>query len=683
MEFFLGAFEQEWERRRAALLHDLEVGRNVDADWPLRRVGGSAVLEDAEAGKARRVGARTKSSNNARLARSADRTMRLRFTALARGSQPAVVKLASYGGGRRAAAMGRYASREGAVAVENERGQSILGKAAVAAEVAQWEHLFAHRAASRDVAVFQAIIDMAAVGADSCNDACVREILRAGLGERRFVYAVDQASTGKVVVHGVAMLRQRDGSRLSGDAKAASIVEKRMAKSEVAKGVRASFRFHGYGNGVEFGTARVRELARRFPEVVKDERGRSILSHQKAGDLVQKEWRRDLHSRKSRDVMHLVISARRGTDATAFENAVRDFLGAQFAGYRYIFALHDPVRDPRETGQGGKRPHIHAHAIVTMRSETGERIVTSPQVFRDWRSRMAASARDQGLDMELTDRRESASPPAYIRKQVRPVGYAGRTEHVGTSQAAQARYDAKRSNVARLARSDRTRVYATQAAQVWRDLAGDDGSAASDFAARQVQRLAEVSLQYKKDFENRSISTDNGNYKSNMVAIVELVDGEGMAMRNMSRAEFEIYEKRVEAVLSDFELSVRPEDRQDLSEIAAAARDVVNIRREYLQLVEQQAGSRNSERHDREERRDAGVGNADAEGSILPKERALTPAHASDGHTPQHGTPARPGEEEGAASRKVERSDSEQGHFERSRPSTRESEHNELDERDR
>ena len=181
MEFFLGAFEQEWERRRAALLHDLEVGRNVDADWPLRRTRGSAALENGGAGKARRVGTRTHSSHNARLAPSADRTMRLRFNALARGSQPAVVKLASYGGGRRTAAMGRYVSREGAIAVENERGQSILGKSAVAAEVAQWEHLFANRAASRDVAVFQATMDMEAIGADRFNDAQVRAILRAPL----------------------------------------------------------------------------------------------------------------------------------------------------------------------------------------------------------------------------------------------------------------------------------------------------------------------------------------------------------------------------------------------------------------------------------------------------------------------------------------------------------------------
>ena len=59
---------------------------------------------------------------------------------------------------------------------------------------------------------------------------------------------------------------------------------------------------------------------------------------------------------------------------------------------------------------------------------------------------MAEKAREQGIEMELTDRRELASAPAYSRNQVRPVSYRGRTEHDATSEAARARYQAKRSN---------------------------------------------------------------------------------------------------------------------------------------------------------------------------------------------------------------------------------------------
>ena len=33
MEFFLGAFERDWERRRAALLHEVQVRQAPDLDW--------------------------------------------------------------------------------------------------------------------------------------------------------------------------------------------------------------------------------------------------------------------------------------------------------------------------------------------------------------------------------------------------------------------------------------------------------------------------------------------------------------------------------------------------------------------------------------------------------------------------------------------------------------------------
>jgi hypothetical protein len=111
---------------------------------------------------------------------------------------------------------------------------------------------------------------------------------------------------------------------------------------------------------------------------------------------------------------------------------------------------------------------------------------------------------------------------------------------------------------------------------------------------------------------------------------------------------------------------------------------VVNIRREYLQFNERQADSRSFGRYVCEESRNAGAGDADTKGSISRQEPARTAAPTSDGHASQHGgTPGSPGNEAGAESKKVERSDLEQSRSERSRSSTQESEHNQLDERDR
>lgn len=590
MEFFPGAFEREWERRRAVLLHEMQLGQAERNDWDEPRRGGVARIGDEGLGGFGRA-RRRQGGNGLRWSRggagAAGRLMRTRFGALARGSQPAVVKLASYGGGARAGAMMSYTSRGGELAVENERGERVLGKDALAEQRAEWEHLFDNRAASRDLGVFHVSVDTASLRDDVDLDDQLREILRSGFGDRRLVYAARERSPGDLHVSGVVVLRDGSGERLTGDRKAAGIVQQRFDDSDAGRDVEARFRFHGYGNGVEWGTARVRELVASSNGEVRDDTGRLIGDATQAGDLVQKEWRKELHSRKGRDVMHLIVSARAGTDGAAFEAAVREFLGGQFAGHRYVFAVHDPALDPKEMAEGGKRPHIHAHAIVTMRSETGDRIVTSPQMFREWRAVMAEKAREQGIDMELTDRREFASAPAYTRNQIRPVSYRGRTEHEGTSSAAHNRYRAKRSNGINLATTDRSRHYAATAAEAWSDLANQAGdSREGAFALRQSGRLKGLT----ENTQNERVFADSANEPvkniTNMIELTEFVNGEDGQMREMTRPEFEAYETRVEAVLASVEQTLDEADRGDFDEIAAAAREVVDIRREYLDLTE-------------------------------------------------------------------------------------------------
>lgn len=593
MEFLPGAFEQEWERRRAVLQHEMQMGRFDEGEWDEPRRGGAGWLPDEGSRGPGRVrllsgGSRARWSRDG--AGSGGRAMRARFAALARGSQPAVVKLASYGGGGRAGAMMSYTSRGGELAVENERGERVLGRDALAEQRAEWEHLFDNRVASRDLGVFHVSMDAASLRSDVDQDDQVREILRSGFGDRRFVYTARERSPDELHVSGVVVLRDGHGERLTGDRKAAEIVQRRYGDSDAGRDVEARFRFHGYGNGVEWGTARVREIVAGAEREVRDDTGRLIGDATQAGDLVQKEWRKGLHSRKGRDVMHLIVSARAGTDAAAFEGAVREFLGEQFAGHRYLFVVHDPALDPKEITEGGKRPHIHAHAIVTMRSETGERIVASPQLFRDWRALMAEKAREQGIDMELTDRREFANAPAYTRNQVRPVSYRGRTEYEGTSIAAHARYQAKRSDRINLATSARSTRYAGAAAEIWNDLAMEArGTSEGAFAQQQKDRLEGLRNGNRKDIVFAIHDVFSVKNMSDMIASVQFVNGEDGQMREMTRPEFEAYEKRVEAVLSSVERSIDEADRAGFKEVAAAAREVVDIRREHLELSEQQA----------------------------------------------------------------------------------------------
>ncbi|WP_367118838.1 conjugal transfer protein TraA [Mesorhizobium sp.] len=416
----------------------------------------------------------------------------------------------------------------------------------------------------------------------------------------------DQAD-GALTVQGAVVLRSGQGERLTGDDKAASIIQARYDASAAAQGA-ARFSFQGYGNGVEYGASKLRSLVERHDGNVRDDRGQIVGDEKLAGDLVQKEWRGDLHSRKGRDVMHLIMSARAGTNVEAFENAAHDFLAEQFAGHRYGFAMHDPANDPKEEGEGGKRPHVHAHAIITMRSESGDRIETTPQVFREWRATMAEKARARGIAMEMTDRREFASPPAFTRNQVRPVSSEGRTEHVGTSEAAQGRYDAKRGGRRSLAKAERSRQYAIKATQSWQKIAlasGDRRVVA--YAEQQRDHLTASLSAGQAEASVNVVHADFGSkFRANLVTLQKVVL-EGQEMRETTRAEFEAYEKKVETALFRLERSVGPGERDDFDEVASVAREHVNGRRELMELYEMKGQAEQgtaTERNESRERRD-------------------------------------------------------------------------------
>lgn len=594
MEIFLGAFESDWEQRRAAMLHERLLGRGKPVDEEERRRRGGAVSTGSSLfGKngtdngLRWSFGRTAGGRRPSLA---EPSMRSRFQSLASGSQPAVVKMASFGGGSRLGAMINYVARNGDVVVENERGEELRGRDQLSSIGGEWDHLMKNRAESRDIGTFS--LDMDASSTSEADPYGVaRVLLKRGLGDRSFAFGISRRNDGAGFrAEGVAVLRDRSGERLTGDSKASGFVQARIdAESDGAEG-RGTFRFSDHGNGTDYGTSRLRDLVERHDGAVQNDRGEAIADAKQAGDLVQLEWRDQLHSRKPRDVMHLVISARAGTDVQAFRAAARDFLAHEFAGHRYVFSLHDPAHDPKAEEVGGKRPHVHVHAIVAMRSETGGRVETTIQSFRRWRVTMAENARDHGIRMEMTDRRERASAPAYTRNQVRPTSRWGRTEHEGTSEASHRRYRNKRADQENVARTQGSANYTRHAIEHWREIAAQDaGSAASKFAYLQIKRLeSALSLEAEKIADASVGVKSHSQFITHLVTLQKIVS-EDEQMRHMSRSEFEAYEKRVETALFQAERAMPKEERANFDEIATAARDHVNVRRELMELSEQQA----------------------------------------------------------------------------------------------
>ncbi len=600
MELFLGMFSDEWERRRAAILHDrgrLSAVGKEEEEWLRSGSAGSAAVGFGGDAAYRR-GERGALSLRARYRASghgADRAMAVRLAAVAGGSQAAVVKLASYGGSGRTGAMLDYVSREGRIAVENERGEAVTGREDLKNIPGEWEHLMSGRAESRDVASFRLNIsgDHSALDNDAVRDLAM-VVLGVGLGDRRHAFAVSRTSDGAIAVEGLAVLRSpSSGERLTADEKATEIVQGRLdhALSDGRLAVVASLSFRGYGNGVEYATAKLRALVTETDGAVRDETGAQIVDEAEAGDLVQKTWRHEMESRKARDVMHLIMSAREGTDVDAFRNAAREFLAGEFGeqGFRYVFAVHDPKDDPKEKEDGGKRPHVHAHAIVTMKSDFGDRVETSPKIFRDWRSSFAEKARAAGIDMEMTDRREFASAPAYTKNQVRPVGRNGRTEYEGTSQSAERRYRNKReARATDPASTVRSEEYLKQALSAWKDVVSkrDDGKV-SEFAKTIIKQLDIIGKDTR--IEPQFADKPTVSNTPDMVTLVALLREE-FDMESSTRTDFEAYEKRVETALFKAGRHVDDANRAAFDDLAGSVRELVDARREQLELLEQRNG---------------------------------------------------------------------------------------------
>ena len=593
-----------WLERRAAILEEFRRTRNSLPAFDVRTERGS-VAAAGGAGLGGGKGALKPISFGNRIgvekAGSTPRTMAQRFVGMAKGSQPAVVRLTSYGGSARLGSMVNYISREGKLAVENEWGETLKGSADLSAVRGDWDHLMSERADSRDIGVIKVEIDFGGQtrGPEGLHDD-VRSVLSAAYGGRKFAYGLSEGEGGRVQVDGIVMLRDADGNRLTGDAKANEFVVEAFAKSEVASEVSASFRFAGHGNGVEFGSSRLRGLVEKFDGDVRDQSGSVILTEGAANTLMQRGWRDEMHSRKARDVMHIMVSARAGTDVDQFREAAREFLSKQFGGHLYVWAVHDPADDPKDVMNGGKRPHVHAHAVITMRSDYGDRVRPTIATFREWRLNMSEAARNHGIAMEMTDRRDIASAAAFTKGQVRPIYDSGRTRHAGTSEAAQARYERKRAETPVYASTEHSRAYAGAARQQWQvmAMAANDRSIVA-FAERVESRIVEAQ---GPDAAPKVAGVLENDTTSNM---------KGSPMREMTRDDLNAYESRVGAELSQAAARIGPEDKVAFDRTVKAVENLVEARRALVDM--QEALAHNFEGRDTKSSDKAGTGNASSE----------------------------------------------------------------------
>ena len=190
--------------------------------------------------------------------------------------------------------------------------------------------------------------------------------------------------------------------------------------------------------------------------------------------------------------MHLVISAKAGTDIAALTDAARAFLHDRFAEHRFMFGVHT---DKEADG------HIHAHAIITVKSEAGQKIHPGRETFREWREAYAEHAQAHGLRIVATSARERASSQSYgtrdkvivdaaerprASRNARDRAYASDPNNRRLIDGARHRMDVARGNPIRLPTTDTARQAVGESVSAWLAVAQEqpDSATAQSMLAR-------------------------------------------------------------------------------------------------------------------------------------------------------------------------------------------------------
>lgn len=339
-----------------------------------------------------------------------------------KGPQAAVIKVASYAAGRRrVGALTDYLSRDGALPVETQSGQKLTDRSALDAELATWESAFENRAPSKDVASL-------VIGVGEASDVQLSEVFKQAFAGRKLAWQRMEDDTFSVRV--VVVLAGQDRRRLDVTAAGRAKIAETLSKAFEANSDQVAVTLTSTGHGKAGLGYRLARLAGQ--SVFETSAGQTIETPAEASALAR-DWSKGLNSRRVRDTMHLVMSAKAGTELAAFEKTTRAFLADRFEGHRYLFAIHQD------------RQHVHAHALITMRRDDGVKLDPKIKDFAYWREAFAEQARGHGIDMVATRRLERAAVPAYKLKDIQLVEAAVR-DGVPPPQKAKLRVEAKQQD---------------------------------------------------------------------------------------------------------------------------------------------------------------------------------------------------------------------------------------------
>jgi len=348
---------------------------------------------------------------------------------LAAGYQPAVIKVVSYARGvTRATATGQYVQRED-VPLETHDGRLLTDREAVADEIKAWSTDFSKRAESQDVGAFR--LKVAGVADNTEGRAIYEKAIASAFSGHRHATRIDVDDKGQLEAHVVAAMagsgkerfriREAQAANQEYDARPRRLdsvsdaaVRARIAAATGIDAETVAIRPGATSHGRDGVTDRLNKLIEQGPAT--DDRGKS-LSNVADARISAREWGPSLRSQSARDTMHMIISAKAGTDVAALSDAARAFLHDRFADHKFMFGVHT---DKESSG------HIHAHAVITVKNESGQKIHPNRDTFAEWREVYAKHAQALGLKIVATSAKERASSQSYGPKDKAIVEAADR-----------------------------------------------------------------------------------------------------------------------------------------------------------------------------------------------------------------------------------------------------------------
>ena len=395
----------------------------------------------------------------------------MRISGLAGGGQKAVVKVVSFAsGGARVGALASYVTkeREGGVAIEDQDGLALDG-AAVGAKLERWRQGYSERQRSKDVATVRFEI----VGRAGLDAATVQAGIVSSFGGHRFALRAERAGEGGFEITAVvaAAADPAPGAKAQPRFRFDKAFEASLSAGISGElGAEVQAQVLGTGHGREGVVHRLSRLVAGGAAL--DEQGRelnTVVDVRAAADA----WRKGLGSRQARDAMHFVVSAKAGTEPTAFKSTARELLASEFAGHEYLFAVHND------------RGHLHAHAVILVKGEDGQRIRPDISTFAAWRSRYAEIAESHGIRMVATRRSDTASAPAFSQ------GEAALTDRGVAPDHIRRKVVAKRTDAIHVPVRKEGRARAAEAYQNWKALETISEAPQTRLAsAEQLTRLA-------------------------------------------------------------------------------------------------------------------------------------------------------------------------------------------------